>query len=428
MLPAIRCVFVSAMLAFCAGTARAQAAPGTATIPAGVPLRVELDHRAPLKAGTRVEGHLIAPVFLVDHQVIPVNTRISGTILGTHPVSRNVRADAVLNGDFTPLAVPEVSFDHLILADGSSVPIRASATQRDAGVVRMRAAGSKRPSIRSQVTDQVKQRKQEALDTITKPGKGERLRRYLYMQLPYHPQDIWAGTQYDVDLSAPLSLPDKPPPSLPLADMGGRIPTGSIEARLTQALNSHNQKQGEAVEAVLTKPLFDEAHQNLVLPQGTRLTGTVLQAKPARWFARNGKLRFTFRQFELPEATQQQAIHGQMTAAEADSAQNLTIDSEGGAKASSGRNKFLAPLALGILAASSMDQDRDGNIAAKSTVVSNGFGIIARVVAVAAANPNVSAGFAYFALSKSVYKRWIAKGHEVDFPRDTRLQIDLSER
>jgi hypothetical protein len=46
----------------------------------------------------------------------------------------------------------------------------------------------------------------------------------------------------------------------------------------------------------------------------------------------------------------------------------------------------------------------------------------------AASNRGLAQGFAYFALSKSIYKRWIAKGHEVSFPKDTRLEIELSER
>ena len=70
---------------------------------------------------------------------------------------------------------------------------------------------------------------------------------------------------------------------------------GVIEARLTQDLSSATTKQGETVDAVLTKPLLDDTKKQVILPEGTHLEGVILQAKPARWFARNGKLRFTFR-------------------------------------------------------------------------------------------------------------------------------------
>ncbi len=353
------------------------AAAQVATIPAGVPLRVEIDHRYPMKVGERLEGHLIAPVYLIDHQVLPVNTPVSGLIVATHHVDKGARTNALLNGDFTPLATPEVQFDHLTLPNGDIAEIATHAVQRDASVVRMRSPG-KRPSIKDQVTEQIKQRKQDALDTVTKPGKADRVRRFLYAQLPYHPQVIWSGTQYDAELTQPLPIPQQNAPMpLPLQPLGDGPPTGLIEARLTQDLGSATVKQGASVNAVLTKPLLDPTQKEVVLPEGTHLTGSILQAKPARWFARNGKLRFTFRSIELPAGSEQQAmehtVHGLMTAAEAGPGQGVSVDSEGGAKAGSDKNKYLAPLVLGVLAASSMDGDEASDVF-KNGVVSNGFG------------------------------------------------------
>jgi hypothetical protein len=43
-------------------------------------------------------------------------------------------------------------------------------------------------------------------------------------------------------------------------------------------------------------------------------------------------------------------------------------------------------------------------------------------------NADVGRGFAYFALSKSIYYRWIARGHELRFPKDTQIEILLNER
>ncbi|HEY4048415.1 MAG TPA: hypothetical protein VGM27_16240 [Acidobacteriaceae bacterium] len=138
-----------------------------------------------MKVGRQLEGHLIAPMYLVDHQVLPVNTHVSGTIIATHHADKGTRTDALLNGDFTPLAVPELRFDHLTLPNGDIAEIETRVVQRDASVVRMRSPG-KQPSIKDHAMEQIKQRKQDALDTITKPGKTDRLRRLLYAQLPYH--------------------------------------------------------------------------------------------------------------------------------------------------------------------------------------------------------------------------------------------------
>ena len=432
-------MFATALLASTAALAQQ-------AIPAGVPLRVQIDKRYPIAIGTKVEGHLIAPIFLVDHEVLPVNTRVFGSVIATHPVKGGARADALLNGDFTPLAAPELRFDQITLPDGTVASISTNVSQRDGAVVRMKSS-AKKPSLTQQAEDQVKQREHDTLDQFTKPGKSDRLLRILYAQLPYHPQRIWSGTQFDADLTEPLVLPQKNAPApLPMQPVSEKGLSGVIEARLTENLTSATAKQGELVDAVLTKPLLDGTKKQVLLPEGTHLEGVVLQAKPARWFARNGKLRFTFRSVQLPpslaaEASKQlqvqepaatgttatdHVIHGRMISSEANRNQNVQIDSEGGAKATGGPDKYVAPLVLGLFAASAGLGDDDNVV--KNGVVSNGFGLMARIATMATANRGVTQGFAYYALSKSIYKRWIARGSELTFPKDTRVQIELSER
>jgi len=58
-------------------------------------------------------------------------------------------------------------------------------------------------------------------------------------------------------------------------------------------------------------------------------------------------------------------------------------------------------------------------------VVSNGFGVVARVIGMASSDRSIGAGFAYYGLAKSIYRRWIARGHDVTFARDTRMEIEL---
>jgi hypothetical protein len=151
----------------------------------------------------------------------------------------------------------------------------------------------------------------------------------------------------------------------------------------------------------------------------------VTLSQPARWFARNGRLRFTFRSIES-EGGAASTVHGQLAGAEASGDAKMKISEEGTATTSSGPGKYLAPMALGVMTASSYGDDagKPGN----SAVVSNGFGFAARVAAMASANAAVGRGFAYFALSKSIYYRWIARGHEVQFPKDTQIEILLNER
>src|SRR5271156_4619360 len=111
----------------------------TELVPAGVPLRVELDKSYSMRAGTRIEGHLTEPVYLIDHVAIPANSKVYGTITGKHGVSRQVRTAAMFNGDLTPLKDADVTFSELETPDGHHFGIETDATERTAKLVRMTA-------------------------------------------------------------------------------------------------------------------------------------------------------------------------------------------------------------------------------------------------------------------------------------------------
>ena len=108
-------------------------------VPAGVPLRVELDKSYPMQVGTRIEGHLTEPVYLIDHVAIPADSKVYGTITGKHSVSRQVRTAAMFNGDLTPLKNADVTFSELETPDGRHFNIDTDTTERTAKVVRMAA-------------------------------------------------------------------------------------------------------------------------------------------------------------------------------------------------------------------------------------------------------------------------------------------------
>jgi hypothetical protein len=392
-------------------------------IPAGVPLRIQIDHRYRVHSGTRIEGHLITPIYSVDHKVLPVNTQVTGSIIGTHPASQESRFREILDGQFFPPSVPDVRFTALRLLNGTTEPIQATVVQRDATVVKM-SASRKHSSLAAKARQQIEDRKREAIDTIHHPNIGDRIEKWVYAQLPWSPPTIWTGTQYDADLTAPLDIPGPIPAALPQADVHG-TPTGVLDARLTVDLDSAKDKHGATVTAVLTRPLLTPDGKQVLFPEGAKIEGLVTLAQPARWWARNGRLRFTFRSIEVAGA-RPATVHGQLAAAEAGSQENLKINEEGTAASSSGPGKYLAPMALGVLTAASYGDDaaNPGN----SAVISNGFGFAARIVAMSSANAAVGRGFAYFALSKSLYYRWIAKGKEIRFPKDTQIEILLNER
>jgi hypothetical protein len=101
----------------------------------------------------------------------------------------------------------------------------------------------------------------------------------------------------------------------------------------------------------------------------------------------------------------------------------LQLDAEGGVQSKS-RKGAAVPLALTFLAGRALDDD--GSLAGNSAVASNGFGIVGRVVGIVASSRNLSAGIGFYAAALSFYERWVARGHDVTFPRDTRIEVTTS--
>jgi hypothetical protein len=435
----------AATVATTTGSAFAQdvAPVPTELIPAGVPLRVELDKSYTMRTGTRIEGHLTEPVYLIDHVAVPANSKVYGTITGKHGVSRQVRTAAMFNGDLTPLKNADVTFSDLETPDGHHYGIETDATERTTKVVRMTAPDqAPHRSLIQRIAAAFSWTKKETAEGFSTPHKMDKAKQALYAQIPVHPQELWAGTQYDAELKQPLELAGQAVPApAPVADLSELKLTGNIEARLVDPVDSSTATAGMPVEAVLTQPLFEDeapatlqssdpaapatpqAHGKLLLPEGTHLIGSVVQAKPAGMFGHNGSLRLTFRKVELPEGDER-VVHGRVIAAESVRNDRVQIDNEGQIKAN-GANRFLAPITLGSLAAVS---DSTGAGLIREAMSSNGLDLLARVIGTASSNGGLISGFAYYEFGKVVFDTWIARGHEVVFAKNTRLEIELSQR
>jgi hypothetical protein len=148
----------------------------------------------------------------------------------------------------------------------------------------------------------------------------------------------------------------------------------------------------------------------------------VTAAKAARPLGRNGKLRFTFQEVRFPEGSNR-AVQGSLAGANPQSRQSLSLDAEG---TISPRNQssVIAPLLLTVLAGRALDED--GNFTAQTGVASNGFGLVGRIVGVAAGNRNLAAGIGYYAAALSFYENFLHPGRDVVFPRNTRIEIETN--
>ncbi|HEV2275730.1 MAG TPA: hypothetical protein VGR96_16270 [Acidobacteriaceae bacterium] len=412
----------------------------TEIVPSGVPLRVQLDKSHRLKVGTRLTGRLTEPVYLVDHVVLPAGSRVFGSITGKHPVSRQTRTAAMFNGDLTPLKSAEVTFTSVETPDGRDFDISTRATERTAEIVRIVDENAKpRRSFRQRIASAFRWTRQQTVATLTMEHKSDRVREMIYEEIPFHPQELWAGTEFDAELTEPLQVTGQPASApAPAAELSDLKLTGTIEARLLDPVDSATARPGMPVEAVLTQPLFEgqgsqdaqgstpATHHRgkLLLPEGTRLIGAIVQSKAAGVFGHNGSLRMTFRKAELP-AGDERVVHGHLTAAEGEKSAHIRLDDEGGVKATSGTGRFLAPISLGSLAAVG---DNAGTGVIREAIAGNGMDMLTRVVGTAFSNGGLITGFGYYEAGKIVFDQWIARGHDVVFARNTRIEIELARR
>ena len=392
----------------------------TNTLPLSTPLRIRLTRTARLHIGTPVTGVLTEPVYLHDHLVLPQNTTVLGVVTGYAPVKRKLRTQALLNGDVTPLHDPVVDFNRLQLPGSSEqIPISSRGVIRDTQLIRFTARRN-RPTYVQQAENMARAQIKSVHDAFFTPGRTDRALRLLYSQLPYHPQRIWLGTGFIAELNAPLDLPSSQSAPSPLAS-SPTLDSITVSARLITPLDSATSKAGDTVTATVTRPVFDSDH-NLLVPEGATLDGAVTRSRTARWLGRNGELRFGFR--GLADEAGTANVNGNVTGAAGAKAENLTVDEEGSVRANPDKGKVLAPLLLAFTAA--VGHDDDGGIG-QTVVGSNGFGLVARFIAFSN-NKDIATGFGMYALAKSVYFRYIDRGHQVTFPRDTEVEIQLVSR
>ena len=397
---------------------------GKPVLPQGTNLQVEITRHYPVKANEAIEGRLVNPVFVHGILAVPENTLIHGTVVALEPDAKT-RWHARLRGDFTPFHIASVQFNELLLP-GGAVPISTTGAATGVPVLHLSAPGATpHQSFAAHYWTQAKSRMHDRVAYFTAPGFGDRALQVLYHQLPYHPERIEAHTMWSFDLTAPLSLAEAPVAAQPLVSpapvAAAKQEIWSVHALLTADLTSATAKAGDPIQALVVEPVFDRDRQ-LVVPQDSVLVGKVSAAKAARSLGRNGKLRFTFQQVRFPQGANQ-AVQGALAGATAGSEQGLSLDAEGTITPRN-QSSAIAPLLLTMLAGRALDND--GNLTAQTGVASNGFGLVGRIVGVAAGNRNLAAGIGYYAAALSFYENFLRPGRDVTFPKNTRIEIETN--
>jgi hypothetical protein len=375
-----------------------------------------------MKTGETLEGRLLYPVFVDNRIAIPAGATLRGTVIKLDS-DRSRRIHARLRGDFTPFHIPVVRFDELVLPDGALEPIVSESAQDGVPILRLSPPpGQKKRSLVARQIEQEKQRLKDAAAQVTAPGRGDRLVQFIYTQLPYHPERIEAGTAWTINLAQPLNLRRTHPLPVSAEKADPPNPSGGTEWRLRaylqQTISSADKKPGDTFEALVSEPVLNAEHA-VVVTQGSVLLGEITQTKAARSFGRQGKLRFRFRQLRLPTGFTQ-PVEGTLAGVDSNKSANLQIDPEGGISPKP-QNRVLLPLVLTLLAGRGLDND--GSAAAHGAVASNGFGIVGRIVGIAASSRNVAAGIGFYGAALAFYDLCLARGHNVVFTKNTRIEV-----
>lgn len=401
------------------------------TVPDGTPLQIGLDREVRVrKVGQAIEGRVMQPVYVFDHLVIPTGTRATGHIFAIAPVPGRSRALSALNADFTPAHKLSVNFDQLILSGGRTIELHATVVPGSGQVIQLAIAGEHQKNVVKDAVarkmEQARAQWQDAMKQIESPGRMHIFVRYAVAQLPAHPQYINTGTVYSAELSQPLDFGSESVPAASLSSIGTQPPPGSlVHAMLLTPLNSRQTRQGSDIDAVLSQPLFDNGR--LILPAGTRLRGSVLQVRPARSMHRNGQLRIAFRQVILPDGAVQ-TVDTSLQGVESDAAGNVHLDSEGGAKSTPSKTRYLSTGASVGLALIGSGGRNDVGAAGPVAGGATGFKLIGLIAGAAFRDHTYGILMSAYGGGSSIYRNFLARGREIIFPKYTVIDIGFGNR
>jgi hypothetical protein len=405
------------------------------TVPKGTPVHVILDHEVRVKkVGQAIQGRVAEPVYAFDKLVIPAGAKVNGQITQIERVSGGKRTAAALDANFSPVRKVQVEFDELDLPNGKGISIHTIVTRDSGKTIQFVATPEEKKGVRDTAAERTREAKQQVkqewgsvLKEARDPGKIHRLEHFAVEELPVHPQYIEAGTAYFAELQEPLDFGSEPFTPQMASSIGATPPDGSVvEARLVTPLSSETAHSGDAVEAMISRPLFEG--DRLILPQGSVLRGSVIQAHPAHHLARNGELRIVFHELRLADGVERK-VEASLAGVEAAKAGDVKLDSEGGAHATSPGTRFLTTgLSVGLGGFSMIGDSGGGDLAHREAGTTGGYKLIGIALGVAIHSQPFGMAMGAFGASRSIYANFIARGREVVFPKNTAMAISIATR
>jgi hypothetical protein len=153
---------------------------------------------------------------------------------------------------------------------------------------------------------------------------------------------------------------------------------------------------------------------------------------------RNGQLRFLIERVHAPQRESQPML-ASLYAVEANQDDRLVVDDEGGAASTNSKTRFVAP-ALAVLSLYAgldqehrrFDNDADdnepivgqANVAGRGVAGWIGFGVVG--ASLSQISRPVTLAFGVYGAARTIYSSVFGKGHEVVFPVNTVMQVQLA--
>ncbi len=416
----------------------------TVSIPAGTPLAVKIGAPLPMKVGEPIRAEMIYPVYVDNRLVLPAGTVVRGSVVSLRP-NRARRIRALLGGDFTPFHTPVVRFDHILLADGTSVALEAEPASEGAPIYRVVAPPAAKGGFLHREFDMGLTVARADLAVFTAPGKADRIRQFVYNEIPYHPQRIEKGTAWTIETSGAMEVSPQPPPAPVAAPLhpvrhphfwqvqppatkpeGASAGSWMIRAYLDTPISSETTKKGQPISASVVEPVLNP-DGSVAVPQGAILVGAVTQARHSRLFGRTGILSFNFNSLTLP-GEKPQNVAATLTGADSNGAA-LALNSEGQVK-SRPQDKIAIPVLLTAMASWPLHETHQGGdqYGKNGAGGAAGLGLLGTVAGLAGSSPYAAAGIGYWGAAVAIYYRWIAHGTKIAFAKDTRIVVQTTPR
>jgi hypothetical protein len=363
------------------------------TVQPGQALSIKLDRKITMRIGEPVTGVLDDPVYVADQLAIAPGCLVSGHISELYDAPRAKRVKSMLAGDFTPFHGAVIEFDSILLHDGRTIAIR---TRPTFGIDRAREvmAGEK------------KRARMDAPETLERTGD------LLQAKLPYHGQHIEKGTAYNAELAEPITVVAQPQGAMPPPDQ-------LLSVRLLTKVDSQTARPNTPVEAMVMAPFYTPDGK-LLFPQGTRVTGRVIQSEPAAKFQHQSYIRFFFHSAQVPGSALV-PIAGTLASIETSRSDRVKMDEEGGLKPTPSRVAQAVGISTVISPArSAADPSLEKTGMQRATA---GFGLIGGIAA--QASPTTATAIAAYRAANGIYFTFFAPGKNLELPADTPLQLKL---